>query len=75
MAAAPLHTKIEPFGFVVSEKDLDPDMKSRVEARIAGNDERREVLLKLLQNMLLDPETLSLVNVADLTTEVALTQR
>jgi hypothetical protein len=73
--AAPLNVKIEPFGFLVTDADLDPVLKFRVEARIAAEEERREVLRKLMRNMLLDLETLSLVNETDLTTEVALTQR
>ena len=73
--SAPLHVRIDPFGFTVTEADLDPTLKFRVQARITEEEERRDVLRKLLRNMLLDLDTLSLVSEADLTTEVALTRR
>jgi hypothetical protein len=74
MAVANLQVRIEPFGFTVTDSDLHPTLKTRVNARIAEN-ERRDVLHKLMRNMLLDLETLKLVSETDLTTEVRLTQR
>lgn len=64
-----------PFGFTVREGDLEPSLKERVERRTTA-EERRDVLIKLLRNMIIDMDTLSLISADDLTSdEVCLTQR